>query len=144
LRLISNRCFGEKKKAEETRATFIKAQEEAEQQRKLAEATYKVLVAEQQAKAREAEAVGEGRYIEITAQAKKAAYTAMAEAIGSHGVTTLEILKLVSDGKVQITPQVMVTGNGGANEALAGTILNNLVQQGQLPQAAPSAPTKGK
>lgn len=135
--LNQQQMFGEKKKAEETRATFIKAQEEAEQQRKLADATYQVLVAEQKAKGREAEAVGEARYIEITSQAKKQAYTAMAEAIGAQGVTTLELLKLVSEGKVQITPQVMVTGNGGANEALSGTILGNLVQPAPAP--APKA-----
>lgn len=126
--LNQQQMFGEKKKAEETRATFIKAQEEAEQQRKLAEATYRVLVAEQSAKAREAEAVGEARYISITAQAKTEAYTAMAGAIGPHGVTTLELLKLVADGKVQITPQVMVSGHGSATDALTGTILGNLVQ----------------
>ena len=139
--LNQQQMFGEKKKAEETRATFIKAQEEAEQQRKLAEATYRVLVAEQAAKAREAEAVGEARYISITAQAKTEAYTAMAGAIGPQGVTTLEMLKLVSDGKVQITPQVMVSGTGSANEALSGTMLNAMMQNQVAP--APAA-VKGK
>ena len=56
-------------------------------------------------------------------------------------LTTLEMLKLVSDGKVQITPQVMVSGNGGVNEALSGTMLNAMMQN----QAAPApAAVKGK
>jgi regulator of protease activity HflC (stomatin/prohibitin superfamily) len=139
--LNQQQMFGEKKKAEETRATFIKAQEEAEQQRKLAEATYQVLVAEQAAKAREAEAKGEASYISITAHAKTEAYTAMAGAIGPQGVTTLEMLKLVSEGKIQITPNVMVSSGGGANDALAGTILGNLVQP---PAPAPAPQPAGK
>jgi regulator of protease activity HflC (stomatin/prohibitin superfamily) len=117
--------FGEKKKAEESRATFILAQEQAEQQRTLAAATYQVQVREQQAKAREVEARGEARYIEITAEARKKAYEGMASAIGAQGVTQLEMLKAVAEGKVQITPQVMVVGggSGGAMDALVGTIL---------------------
>ncbi len=118
--------FGEKKKAEESRATFIKAQEEAEQQRKLADATYQVLVREQQAKAREVEAQGEARYIEITFEARKKGYQELAQAIGAQGVTTLETLKLVADGKIQIAPQVMVTG-GGTMDALAGTLLGRAI-----------------
>lgn len=124
--------FTEKKRAEESRATFIKAQAEAEQQKILAEATNQVLVKEQEAKARAAEAKGEADYIQITAQAKKDAYTAMAGAIGPQGVVQLELLKAVSEGKVQITPQVMVTG-GGVVDALAGTLLR---------QMAPPPPAK--
>ena len=132
--------FSEKKRAEETRATFIKAQEEAEQQRQLAAASYQVLVKEQQAKAREAEANGEARYITITAQARTEAYRSLAGAIGAQGVTTLELLKAVSEGKIQITPQVMVTGSGGGTgDALAGTILGRMLAP-TASEAAPAAP----
>ncbi|MBA2481868.1 MAG: hypothetical protein H0V44_14480 [Planctomycetes bacterium] len=120
--------FKEKQNAEEARARFILAQEEAEQQRKLAQAKYQVLVREQEAKAREVEATGEARYISITAEAKQQAYTSMARAIGAQGVTMLELLKVVADGKVQITPQVMVGGGGaGVIEALAGTMLGRAI-----------------
>jgi len=122
--------FQQKRTAEEARARFILAQEEAEQQRNLAQAKYQVLVKEQEAKAREAQAVGEARFIEITALARKTAYEQMASAIGAPGVVTLEMLKLVSEGKIQITPQVMVTGgNASATDALIGTILHQNVQQ---------------
>jgi regulator of protease activity HflC (stomatin/prohibitin superfamily) len=117
--------FAEKKRAEESRANYIKAQEEAEQQRALAAATYQVRVREQQAQAREAEAKGEARYIEITAEARQRAYNALVAAIGQAGVVQLEVLKQVSEGKIGITPHVMVTG-GGTSDALAGTILGNL------------------
>jgi regulator of protease activity HflC (stomatin/prohibitin superfamily) len=127
--------YSEKMRAEQARATFIKAQEEAEQQRNLASATYKVKVAEQQALAREAEAKGEASYIQITSQAKKDAYSAMAGAIGAQGVTQLELMKLVAEGKIQITPQVMVS-SGTISDALAGTILGNNVMP--LPVQTPS------
>jgi hypothetical protein len=48
----------------------------------------------------------------------------MAGAIGPQGVTQLEMLRLVSEGKIQITPHVMVSG-GSITDALAGTILGN-------------------
>ena len=132
--------FAEKKRAEEARATFVKAEEEAAQQRQLAQATYKVQVAEQEAKAREAEAKGEASYITITAEAKQKAYTAMAGAIGPEGVTTLELMKLISEGKVQITPHVMVGSGGGTMDALAGTILGGqLKPQVQIQPAAPGS-----
>ncbi|HYE05479.1 MAG TPA: SPFH domain-containing protein [Planctomycetota bacterium] len=123
------KTFAEKQAAEEARAKFILAQEEAEQQRNLAQAKYKVQVAEQEAKAREAEAVGEARYIEITFEARRKGYESMATAIGKDGVTTLETLKLVSDGKIQITPQVMVGGGGGTMDALGGTILGRMLSE---------------
>jgi uncharacterized membrane protein YqiK len=133
--------FKEKQNAEEARARFILAQEEAEQQRKLAQAKYQVLVREQEAKAREAEATGEAHYISITAEAKQQAYTSMARAIGAQGVTMLELLKVVADGKVQITPHVMVGGGGaGTIEALAGTMLGRAIQPAADPAPAP-APT---
>ncbi len=137
--------FTEKKRAEEARATFIKAQEEAEQQRQLAAATYKVQVAEQEAKAREAEAKGEASYIAITAEAKQKAYTSMAVAIGAEGVTTLELMKMVSEGKIQITPHVMMAGGGNSMDALAGTILGGMLPKVQIqnaPAPAPAAPAR--
>ena len=138
--LNQQQTFSEKMRAEESRATFIKAQEEAEQQRQLAQATYKVRVAEQEAKAREAEAKGEASYISITAEAKQKAYTMMAGAIGPEGVTMLELMKMVSEGKIQITPHVMVGGaGGGTTDALAGTILGGMLPKVQV-QTAPTTP----
>jgi hypothetical protein len=137
--LNQQQMFSEKMKAEQSRATYIKAQEEAEQQRNLAEATFKVQVAEQAAKAREAEAKGEASYITITAEAKQKAYTAIAGAIGAQGVTTLELMKLVSDGKIQITPHVMVGGGGTAMDALAGTILGGAMNANAPAPAQPAS-----
>jgi len=120
--------YNEQRKAEESRAALVKAGEEAEQQRNLAKATYEVLVKEQGAKARTAEAKGEAEYQTITGEGRAKGYEAMVRALGKEQIAQLELLKLVAEGKVQITPQVMVTGNGGPMDALAGTILRQSVQ----------------
>lgn len=139
--LNEQQMYGEKKKAEEQRAAYVKAQEEAEQQRKIVAAEYEVQVKTQQARAREAEAQGEARYITITAEARQQAYQAMAAAIGAEGVTRLETLKLIAEGRIQITPQVMVAGDGaGTGDALAGTILGRMVPADSVPAPVPVAP----
>ncbi len=145
--LNQQKTFEEKKRAEESRATFIKAQEEAEQQRKVVAATYQVQVREQEgkafeiaasytvkvkeqeAKAREAEARGEASFIEITSAAKRKAYADISAAIGPQGLVTIEALRLVGENKIQITPQVMVGSGGSALDALAGTILGRGVEK---------------
>jgi len=127
------KLYDEQRKAEESRAAFVKAQEDAEQQRNLAKATFAVQVQEQQAKARAAEAKGESDYQIITGEGRAKAYRAMVDALGREQVAQLEMLKLVAEGKVQITPQVMVLGNGGTMDALAGTLLR---------QAIPAKPEK--
>ncbi|MEN9360953.1 MAG: hypothetical protein RL095_2488 [Verrucomicrobiota bacterium] len=122
--------FAEQQKAEVSRANFVKAQEEAEQQRNLAKASYAVLVQKQEALARAATAEGEANYQRITGEGRAAAYRSMVETLGKDSVAQLEMLKLVSEGKIQITPQVMVGGqNGGALDALAGTLLRQQAKQ---------------
>ncbi len=126
--------YNEQRKAEESRAALVKAGEEAEQQRNLAKATYEVLVKEQGAKARGAEAKGEAEYQTITGEGRAKGYDAMVRALGREQVAQLELLKLVAEGKVQITPQVMVTGGGnGSMDALAGTLLRQSVSPGTKP-----------
>ncbi len=128
------KLYAEQRKAEESRAAFVKAQEDAEQQRNLAQATFAVQVQEQQALARAAEAKGESDYQIITGEGRAKAYRAMVDALGREQVAQLEMLKLVAEGKVQITPQVMVLGNGGTMDALAGTLLRQAVPAKPSPE----------
>ncbi len=131
--------YAEQRKAEESRATLVKAAEDAEQQRNLAKATYEVLVKEQGAKARTAEARGEAEYQTITGEGRAKGYDAMVRSLGREQVAQLELLKLVAEGKVQITPQVMMTGGGtgGPMDALAGTLLRQQAQTGTSTGAKP-------
>jgi regulator of protease activity HflC (stomatin/prohibitin superfamily) len=120
------KLFGQQKLAEVARANLVRATEEAEQQRNLAAAEYKVRIEGENAKAQVAKAKGEAEAQVIMGEGRAKAYAMLVETLGQNQVAQLELLKLVVEGKVQITPQVMVSGQGsstGTLDALAGTIL---------------------
>ena len=129
------KLYTQQKQAEESRAKFVRAQEEAEQQRQLAAAEYKVKVEGENAKSQVVRAKGEAESQIIIGEGRAKAYKLLVETLGQQQVAQLELLKLVVEGKVQITPQVMVNGGGtgGTTDALMGTILR---------QALPPAPAK--
>ena len=71
---------------------------------------------------------GEAESQIITGEARAKSYKLLVENLGRDQVAQLELLKLVVEGKVQITPQVMVSAPGaGAMDALAGTILRQSI-----------------
>jgi hypothetical protein len=118
------KLYDQQRQAEVSRAQFVRAQEEAEQQRQLAAAEYKVKIEGENAKAQVARAKGEAESQVITGEGRAKAYKLLVETLGRDQVAQLEVMKLVVEGKIQITPQVMVTGAGGsAMDALAGTLL---------------------
>ncbi len=122
------KLFDQQRQAEVSRAQFVRAQEEAEQQRQLAAAEYKVRVEGENAKSQVARAKGEAESQVIIGEGRAKAYKLLVETLGQQQVAQLELLKLVVDGKVQITPQVMVTGaNSGAMDALSATLLRQAV-----------------
>jgi regulator of protease activity HflC (stomatin/prohibitin superfamily) len=128
--LNQEKLFGQQKMAEVARANLVRATEEAEQQRHLAAAEYKVRIEAENAKAQVAKAKGEAESQVITGEGRAKAYRMLVETLGQNQVAQLELLKLVVDGKVQITPQVMVSGQGsgsGTLDALTGTILRQAV-----------------
>lgn len=131
------KLYDQQKQAEESRAKFVRAQEEAEQQRQLAAAEYKVRVEGENAKSQVARAKGEAESQVIIGEGRAKAYKLLVETLGQQQVAQLELLKLVVEGKVQITPQVMVSGASGTGttDALMGTILR---------QAVPAAPAPTK
>lgn len=123
------KLYDQQKQAEVSRAQLVRAQEEAEQQRQLAAAEYKVRVEGENAKSQVARAKGEAESQVIIGEGRAKAYKLLVETLGRDQVAQLELLKLVVEGKVQITPQVMVSGQSGngAMDALAGTILRQTV-----------------
>lgn len=128
--------FQQQELAEAARKQFIRAREEAEQQKQLVEAEYAVRTAAERAKAQVESAKGEAETIRITSEARKQGYAQLAEAIGQQGVTLLESLKLVADGKIKITPEVLVQGaEASSTDALAATLL----RQGKIEAAKPPA-----
>ena len=137
--LNQKQTFQQQEQTEQTRKQFIRAREEAEQQKQLVEAEFAVRTAAERARAQVETAKGEAETIRITSQAKKESYELLAAAIGSNGVTLLESLKLVSEGKIKITPEVLVQSGGDASttDALAATLLRGA-------QAAEAAKPVGK
>jgi hypothetical protein len=123
--LNQKQTFQQQEQTEQTRKQFIRAREEAEQQKQLVEAEFAVRTASERARAQVEIAKGEAETIRITSQAKKESYELLASAIGSQGVTLLESLKLVSEGKIKITPEVLVQSGGDSSttDALAATLL---------------------
>ncbi len=124
------KLFDQQRQAEVSRAQFVRAQEEAEQQRQLAAAEYKVKVEGENAKSQVVRAKGEAESQVIIGEGRAKAYKLLVETLGQQQVAQLELLKLVVEGKVQITPQVMVTSGSGSGtaDALMGTILRQAVQ----------------
>lgn len=128
--LNQQKMYQEQERAQQERAKLVKAQEQADQQKNLVAAQYEVDIQKQKAQAKEAEAQGQAKFVEITYAARKDAYDKMSDSIGKDGVTLLEMLQIVKEGHIQITPQVMVNGGTNAStvEALAGTIMGHMIK----------------
>ena len=125
--------YQQQQQAEVARQQFIRSREEADQQTQLVQAEFAVKTAGERAKAQIETAKGEGERIRITAEARKQSYDLLAAAIGKEGVTLLESLRLVQEGNIRITPDILVQGGAGSehgiNDALAATILRQQTQK---------------
>jgi uncharacterized membrane protein YqiK len=98
------------------------------------EATVGVEIAGKRSEQRKAEADGEAHYILATgkAEAEKirlmgeaqgVAYSEQVNALGPQGVALVEVLKVIGEKNVRITPDVMATGGGGEGAGGIGTLL---------------------
>jgi uncharacterized membrane protein YqiK len=131
--LQEQETFKEQQRAAEQKKQLTKTEQEAEEEKRLATATYAVQIAgkdkEKQVIAAEAEAAA----VKIKAEAQANAYKLIAEQIGSGNAALVELLKIVGDKGVSITPRVMVVGQGGAHNgettALIGTMLDTMMQE---------------
>ncbi len=136
--LNQEKLFGQQKQAEESRAKFVRAQEEAEQQRNLAAAEYRVRIEGQNAQSLAAKAKGEADYQVITGEGRATAYRKLVDALGRDQVAQIELLRLVVEGKVQITPQVMVTGSSGSASGTIDALAGTLLRQNSVSAPAPA------
>ena len=71
------------------------------------------------------EAVGraEGEKVLAVGQATAQAYSKQADAVGQAPLAMIEIMKQVSDGKIQITPEILIQGAGGGGAEASGNVL---------------------
>ena len=137
--------FQEQQRAAEQQKALSRTQQEAEEERRLATAMYEVQIAEQDKERRIIEAGAEAEAIRIKAEAQAEAYRVIALQIGSGNAALLELLKIVGERGINITPRVMVVGSNGGNvgtggspeaTALIGTMLDTMISR-QEPSAKP-------
>jgi regulator of protease activity HflC (stomatin/prohibitin superfamily) len=145
----------EQQKAAEQKKQLMRTTQEAEEEKRLATATYAVKIAEQTQKQRLVEAEAEAQATKIRALAQADAYRQIAEQIGKSNAAMIELLKIVGERNIQITPRVLINaGNGGAmsgasvndaqNAALLGTILDTMVKDEPTTSSTPTPALPGR
>lgn len=133
------KTYKEQKIAEDTRRDLENATALANQQKNIVAAQAAVDIAKANAAAVVAQAEGEAQQIRLRAEANQAAYKILIGEIGQEGLMAIEMLKLVKEGNIKITPEVFVHGEqNGSVSALAATMLNGYVHQPKTNGAAPA------
>jgi len=125
--------FQEQQRAAEEQKALSRTKQEADEEANLATATYAVKIAEQSKEQVLIEAAAEAEAIKIKAEAQAELFRKLAEEIGMQNAALLELLKIIGEREIEITPRVMVVGgsDGGGHEgtALIGTMLDTMVQR---------------
>ncbi|MBX3383355.1 MAG: hypothetical protein KF864_07580 [Phycisphaeraceae bacterium] len=136
--------FKEQQRAAEEKKQLSRAQQEAEEEKRLATSAYAVKIADEVKKSRVTEAQAEAESIRIRAEAQADAYRLIAEQVGSTQAAMIEMLKIVGEKGIQITPRVFINGGGSGvsgdsvNAAFVGTILETLVSKDETTTARPA------
>ncbi len=131
--------FQEQQRAAEQKKALTRTEQEAEEERRLATAKYEVMIAGEAKEQRIIEAGAEAEAIRIRAEAQAEAYRVVAEQIGPGNAALLELLKIVGEAGINITPRVMVIGNGNGTAsaettALIGTMLDTMLSDSKPTQ----------
>ncbi len=132
--LQEQETFKEQQRAAEQRKQLTKTEQEAEEEKRLATAAYEVRIAEKDREKVVIQAGAEAEAVKIKAEAQANAYKQIAEQIGSGNAALVELLKIVGERNISITPRVMVVGQTGGNgkdgqtTALIGTMLDTMMQ----------------
>ncbi|MFG0256375.1 MAG: SPFH domain-containing protein [Phycisphaerales bacterium JB043] len=126
--------FQEQQRAAEQRKALTRTEQEAEEEKRLATAQYEVQIAEQAKQQQIIAAQAQAEQISIEAQAQAEAFRVIAQQIGRGNAAMIELLKIVGERGIQITPRVMVVGENGSSSdaettALIGTMLDQMVRQ---------------
>jgi regulator of protease activity HflC (stomatin/prohibitin superfamily) len=136
--------FKRQQEAQEQRIQTEQARGTADMQHDLAHSAVNVEIERNNANALKAKADGEAAYIRQTGAAKGAeveavglakatAYKAQVEALGREATAAVNIVTALSDGKgaQRIVPEVLVVGgDGGAIQGLAGTLIKKFASPG--------------
>jgi uncharacterized membrane protein YqiK len=136
--------FQEQQRAAEQKKLLTKTEQETEEEKRLATASYQVKIAEQDKEKKIIEANAEAQAVQIKAEAQAEAYRLIAEQIGSGNAALVEVLKIVGERGIEITPRVMVSGGAasgkdGETAALMGTMLDTMIHDAPQRPARPAA-----
>jgi uncharacterized membrane protein YqiK len=145
--------FEQQKDAQTVRVDLEKARGTADMQAELAKAQVSVDINRARANARKAEGDGEAAYVRVTGEAegsrrraiglgdaaavealglaKARGYQAQVESLGSTPTAAVAIANALSEGNLDVMPEVLVTGGGGALEGLAATFMRSLNANGE-------------
>ncbi len=142
LALQEQETFKEQQRAAEQKKELTRTEQEAEEEKRLATAKYGVQIGEQDKLKQIIEAEAEAEAVKIKAEAQANAYQLIAEQIGKGNAALVEVLKVVGESGIEITPRVMVvngangTPSGGQmvggdaqTTALIGTMLDSMISK---------------
>ena len=140
--------YEQQRDAQTIRIDLEKARGTADMQAALAQAQVSVDINRARADARKAEADGEAAFVELTGAAEGSrrraiglgdaaatqalglarakGYEAQIRSLGAGPTAAVAIANAVSEGKITVVPEVLVTGGGGAIEGLAATFMRSL------------------
>ncbi len=127
--------FQEQQRAAEQKKQLTKTEQEAEEEKRLATASYEVQIAEQEREKVIIAAGADAEAVQIKAEAQANAYKLIAEQIGGGNAALVELLRIVGEQQISITPKVMVVGQSGTagqsgeTTALIGTMLDTMLQE---------------
>jgi regulator of protease activity HflC (stomatin/prohibitin superfamily) len=162
--------FVQERQAQDERVLMEKSRGIAEQQAQLAASQVAIDIAANGASAKKAEADGIAAYTVATGTAeanvikakgegeaaavkaiglaRAAGYDAQVQALGQGPTALVAVANEISDGKIKVVPDVLVTGGGGSIEGLAATLMqqfgNGSKGNGKKPEheARPEPPAK--
>jgi uncharacterized membrane protein YqiK len=140
--------YEEQERAQRVRVELEKSRGTADMQAELAQSQVSVDIKRNQADARKAEAQGEAAYVTETGKAEASrreaiglaeataaealglaratGYRSQVEALGTGATAAVAIANAIAEGGVDVVPEVLVTGGGGAFEGLAATVMAGL------------------
>ncbi|HEY5999769.1 MAG TPA: SPFH domain-containing protein [bacterium] len=157
--------YQDQQKAEQTRIATEKTRSEADQQKNLVEAEIGVKIAEQnkqkairfaegeaesirlraegEAKGIRARGEAEGAKILAMGEATAKAYELQNKAVGSQGVTAIEIAKQVAAGNVKVTPDFLVQGGDNLGGLLSAYLTRLVTAKADAAPVPPPAAGSG-
>lgn len=139
--------FQKEKASQDERIKMEQAKGIADMQSQLAKSEVDVKIKQNNATARKAEAEGEATYIRETGTAKGVeavgmarakGYDAQVKALGQVPTTVVNAVTALAEKGVKFVPEVLVTGNGGPIDGLAG-VLTRMFSGQILGQTRPPA-----